>query len=1140
MYDQLLYSAGGGIIGNEHKAEQAECVTLAIGLGGTGIICLRNLKKQVYETVKPDNPDEAVPSYSHIRFLAVDSDRSALIYDRMVNPLDEKGEFFDISSPSIPQVSDLFKRIAERPEYQWLNGEIPYSVSADQRKLETSGNRQIGRLLLMMKSDAFVRRITSLIMDAKRGLPAGVDINVHIFSGLCGGTGSGIFLDVCYLVQEALNYCWNIRSTVFGYFFLPDVDLSTPSISSYQSGYRKLAQNGYAAMKELDYCMNFETNGGEWDQEYRGFHLGPTKNPPVNVCHLISSRTMNGVQLKNAYGCALNAVCDYVMQFLTKNELDMQTQMADYRPALQQVRVEHGANCRYIALGASRAVVPVREILTYLGSALFTGFSNIGSKYPTAEAVDQLARENGLDFEGLLRLVRKLQSFVVSIEPLDERMYRGSFTESDLRSPKELILPKEINNYFRSRNEKMLMRAEMVISDLLYDWRQDKTPWGKSSISVIRKVFLALKEAVADPARGPYYAAAVLKGTEGKNLVNVLEENLERTKEVIRVLSGHQASLIYEVKKARSEYIHPGFMQKRQTLFDTLIYRLECYFELIGRIAVLERVRDMIPRMIDQLNALFDRHFEPYCKVYSELLDTSAENCFAMRDGAMDLRDPCAIRIPELNYQTIRLLDQTIGYMDYDEEAVRFNRAFFSAEDVWAAGEESRIAKFVSDYVSGVFDEYFSKTIEGYLEMHFGTTDASVLENMAFNNILAPLSYKAMPLFWINGFYNQNSCKRDLVFIPDTSALIHKVMVTHYDGDPLLHLVKSSSPYRIYRLNCLFGVPMFAYWGTAIYKEIYRHEDTFKGFHIYEETGKDSRDWRKLPDLVPFSVTAKPTEEMLQNEKMYRRAVEAGIIRSCANGSNRAWELAVYEEPEELERFAEEAFNRHDSRAAYKILDRTEHYLHSRMPVRTMLIPNDGAAGFEDKVRLDHVMSSPALLGEIKRQVDILDKVSSIKSRAEAFEKEEAMKEDYFYALFTGVIYQSARKMVYTQTEDGVSREVVLTAAFPKESYWRYAQIYQGLSAYMELDEQIRAAIKEEVTERVEELLDYREYEEEIRAACNRWEELLTDENGEARSFEARRFGGFTMRIPEIPPEVEEFFEELMWRLERFREECGV
>ena len=36
MYRQLLLSTGGGIISNTQKDQQEECVTLAIGLGGTG------------------------------------------------------------------------------------------------------------------------------------------------------------------------------------------------------------------------------------------------------------------------------------------------------------------------------------------------------------------------------------------------------------------------------------------------------------------------------------------------------------------------------------------------------------------------------------------------------------------------------------------------------------------------------------------------------------------------------------------------------------------------------------------------------------------------------------------------------------------------------------------------------------------------------------------------------------------------------------------------------------------------------------------------------------------------------------------------------------------------------------------------
>lgn len=43
MFSQLLLSTGGGIISNTQKDVQEKCVTLAIGLGGTGVDCLRNL-----------------------------------------------------------------------------------------------------------------------------------------------------------------------------------------------------------------------------------------------------------------------------------------------------------------------------------------------------------------------------------------------------------------------------------------------------------------------------------------------------------------------------------------------------------------------------------------------------------------------------------------------------------------------------------------------------------------------------------------------------------------------------------------------------------------------------------------------------------------------------------------------------------------------------------------------------------------------------------------------------------------------------------------------------------------------------------------------------------------------------------------
>ena len=66
-YRDLLLSTGGGVISERQMDEQAACATIAIGLGGTGVDCLRNLKRQVYARLQPDDPDADIPVYSHIK-----------------------------------------------------------------------------------------------------------------------------------------------------------------------------------------------------------------------------------------------------------------------------------------------------------------------------------------------------------------------------------------------------------------------------------------------------------------------------------------------------------------------------------------------------------------------------------------------------------------------------------------------------------------------------------------------------------------------------------------------------------------------------------------------------------------------------------------------------------------------------------------------------------------------------------------------------------------------------------------------------------------------------------------------------------------------------------------------------------------
>ena len=65
LYKELLLSAGGGIIDKNRLEEQSDIPTLFIGLGGTGIDCLKEVKKAVYNRIKPDDTESEIPQYKN-------------------------------------------------------------------------------------------------------------------------------------------------------------------------------------------------------------------------------------------------------------------------------------------------------------------------------------------------------------------------------------------------------------------------------------------------------------------------------------------------------------------------------------------------------------------------------------------------------------------------------------------------------------------------------------------------------------------------------------------------------------------------------------------------------------------------------------------------------------------------------------------------------------------------------------------------------------------------------------------------------------------------------------------------------------------------------------------------------------------
>ena len=95
---------------------------------------------------------------------------------------------------------------------------------------------------------------------------------------------------------------------------MPDVNISMPEIkmSSLLTEYIKV--NGYTALQELDYCMNFSNNMDSFRMDY-GFKKIDFGMKPVDLCWLVSATDASGKLLKDGYMHAISSVCSLLIDF---------------------------------------------------------------------------------------------------------------------------------------------------------------------------------------------------------------------------------------------------------------------------------------------------------------------------------------------------------------------------------------------------------------------------------------------------------------------------------------------------------------------------------------------------------------------------------------------------------------------------------------------------------------------------------------------------------------------------------------------------------------------------------------------------------------------------------------------------------
>lgn len=254
--EELEASSGGSLVKHLHRLEITDTRSvLFVGLGGLGSKAVNTIKS-IY-----------LREYGYtdrVRFIAVDTcveDQRDITAGHVDQTTGEPDGF--MSGDELFQVFDeasigLLTNTPRPPEIEgWIGNLEPRPLDAS----GAQGIRQIGRVMLC--GTLKYRQLRNRIKDAIDSIhSAETPINVVILAGLGGGTGSGTFIDVSYMVRELLSDMASKNNQVYqwGVFFMPEVQHSIPAIRDNDVIWASLQRNGYAALKELDYFMN---NGSE-------------------------------------------------------------------------------------------------------------------------------------------------------------------------------------------------------------------------------------------------------------------------------------------------------------------------------------------------------------------------------------------------------------------------------------------------------------------------------------------------------------------------------------------------------------------------------------------------------------------------------------------------------------------------------------------------------------------------------------------------------------------------------------------------------------------------------------------------------------------------------------------------------------
>ncbi|MFR6059289.1 MAG: tubulin-like doman-containing protein [Oscillospiraceae bacterium] len=1025
-YDSLLLNCGGGIINRSQQSKQYRgAAALAIGIGGTGVAALAELKQKVYQQLEPDDPDSPVPEYQHIQFLAIDSDTTDIDQMRGMARLDREREFFSINNPNLAAALRAKKLIEVDASLNWMDIDHIDGLLSTQG---AGGVRQVGRYLLISRASNLISIIQAKCTQALEGM-TGSELDVYIFAGISGGTGSGCFLDTCYIVQKALENMRKAQSAnVMGFFFLPDVVTSKPQVAADPVKVNYNSSNGYAAMKELDYLMSLKDADDWFRQNYGTFKI-ETQEPPVQMCHLISATKSDGSLVPNGFQYCINVAADYVMAYLadvelpatnrnatdgsstptTEYGLTMRGHLANVGGGVSGLPRMRGANLSYHILGAANAEIPMTQISTYLAAGFMRRFKETVGKDQLNLRLSQDAVSDWVDQIGLTAqqvyndVTHGCPDLMLPDIDLEDLRTFGIQPHGQAPRPWDTAARNWCTRCEgqRGRNRAAL-EGELPKSLLDEDATDD---------SLIGRTFRKLCDIAKNPELGPYYAAFLLS-RNGNDLKAAVEGAIQEIQGRKRDEQSYLDSAADRIVQASTNFCANRFFgigDKRA--YNDYVDSVKEYYRTYNRVQECTDVENTLRRFREQLENLNSGYFALLTEVLDNLLETFEEDEQWLDSSAASASPGYTKRILQLSDVKPKL-DKAIKELNAKQLVQDFMEYLMKAPEEWSTRDDGKIGLYISEFMVKIFQAQTDRSLEDYLYEKYPKTghNSAQLAQAVSDDILDGVYNDAKPMFWCSQTFPLGQGNNTVTFdssslsVPANASAVCSAAQQFGAAHNEFFVRRTGLKNRIFALRFCSGVPLYAYAGMSQMKKSYDENRTTKsgvGAHLYAYTGRgedDSgfHDWRNfLPVPIPYSYSPDLVDRAQELLALYDEGVKKQIIYT-SDGQNYFVRQSA---PQDIAEYKPEEFTvngRLDADRLQKEKKRLQDLLTGMYDPanggRQVELKNDGAVyagpACVDRVRKDYFMHYPMLQRIVRQELEKQEKIRRAMEQLDQIERE--------------------------------------------------------------------------------------------------------------------------------------------------------